>query len=304
MKAKDLLYRGCLLAAALIWGIAFVVMKTTLDHVPVAYLLMIRFLGGALVLSLVFFKKLKKTNKKYILGGLVSGTLLFLAYYIQTVGLHHTTPGKNAFLTASYCVIVPFLGWIVFHRKPDRSNIAAAVLCVVGVGLVSLTSDLTMGLGDLLTFISAIFFAAHMLALEHFTKKLDPVLLTIIQFAFTGIYSLLVGLCTETFPASFSTDAIISLAYLCVLSTAVALLLQTLGQKGTPASSACLIMSLEAVFGVLTSVIFYHEEVSGRMWLGFVLIFAAIIISETKLLNRHKSEDEDTLQVSSAKAGG
>ena len=34
--------------------------------------------------------------------------MLYTAYAIQTYGLALTTPSKNAFLTAVYCVLVPF----------------------------------------------------------------------------------------------------------------------------------------------------------------------------------------------------
>ena len=77
------------------------------------------------------------------------GGFLYLAYSIQTYVLAQTTPSKNAFLTAVYCVLVPFLTWAVVKTRPDRYNIAAALLCVTGVGLVSLTEELTINTGDL-----------------------------------------------------------------------------------------------------------------------------------------------------------
>ena len=79
-------------------------------------------------------------------GGLF-GVFLFIAYTTQTFGLTGTTPSKNAFLTATYCVLVPFLAWRVFHRRPDQYNLLAAFLCITGVGLVSLSGDLTVTWG-------------------------------------------------------------------------------------------------------------------------------------------------------------
>ncbi len=287
MKTKDVLYRAALLIATIIWGSAFVVMKNTVDDVPTAWLLVCRFWGATVVLSCVFFKKLKKLNLDYVKKGAIVGLLLFLAYYVQTVGLIYTTPGKNAFLTGVYCVLVPFFAWGVTKQRPDINNIIAAFGCLVGIGLVSLTEQLTIGIGDLLTLLCGVFYAVHILFLGSFTKQRDPILLTIVQFFFVGLFSFVTALFTESLPAMpLPTSTLLGLGYLCVFSTAIALLLQTVGQKGTPASAASILLSLEAVFGVIFSVIFYHEPVTARMCVGFGLIFAAVLISELKPMKK------------------
>ena len=133
------LAKPMLFAAALIWGTSFFIMKNALDSLPVYALLALRFTAGAILLSIVCLKKWKDFTLDYLWRGAVVGGFLFTAYTVQTFGLSLTTPSKNAFLTAVYCVLVPFFTWLVVHRRPDRYNIAAAVLCVAGVGLVSLS---------------------------------------------------------------------------------------------------------------------------------------------------------------------
>ena len=124
----------------------------------------------------------------YIIRGGIIGVFLFIAYSIQTIGITDTTPGKNAFLTAIYCVIVPYLYWVVDKNKPDRYNILAAILCLAGIGLVSINSEFTIGFGDAFSLISGFFYAAHMVALSKLTKIGTPVLLTIIQFAYVAVF--------------------------------------------------------------------------------------------------------------------
>ena len=103
------LAKPMLFVAAFIWGSSFFVMKNTLDAVPTFYLLAIRFTAGAVLLGLACWNKWKALRRDYLWRGAVMGAFLFLAYSIQTFGLMGTTPSKNAFLTAVYCVIVPFL---------------------------------------------------------------------------------------------------------------------------------------------------------------------------------------------------
>ena len=88
-----------------------------------------RFLFAGIVLTAILWKRVREAfSGKMVLAGTVLGLADFLAFWTQTVGLEHTTPGINAFLTATYCVIVPFLWWIVAHRRPTVFNIAPPCL--------------------------------------------------------------------------------------------------------------------------------------------------------------------------------
>ena len=278
------LAKPMLFSAALIWGTSFFIMKNALDSLPVYALLAIRFTAGAVLLSILCAKKWKDFTADYLWRGAIVGGFLFTAYTVQTFGLSFTTPSKNAFLTAVYCVLVPFFTWMVVHRRPDRYNIAAAVLCVAGVGLVSLNEALTINIGDLLTLLCAVFYAAHIVAVEKLSPGKDIYLITIFQFAFAALYSWVFSLTTEVFPAQALGDpaVFLPLAYLCVMATTVALLFQNVGQIWSDPASASVILSLESVFGVMFSVVCYGDEVSLKMLCGFAIIFVAVICSETK----------------------
>ena len=278
------LAKPMLFAAAIIWGTSFFIMKNALDVMPVFTLLAIRFTAGAVLLALVCWKKWRTFTVDYIWRGAIIGGFLFLAYLIQTFGLERTTPSKNAFLTAVYCVLVPFFYWLVMKRRPDRYNIAAALLCVAGVGLVSLNGDLTVSMGDLLTLIAAGFYAAHIVAVAKVEHGKDIYLLTVLQFAFAGLYAWIGSFVFETIPvqALQNPAVFLPLAYLCVFPTMVALLFQNVGQIWSDPASASVILSLESVFGVLFSVLFYRDVVTVLMGAGFVVIFVAVLCSETK----------------------
>ena len=278
------LAKPMLFAAAIIWGTSFFVMKNALDVIPVFYLLAIRFTAGAVLLAAVCWKKWAGFTRDYLWRGAVIGAFLFLAYSVQTFGLDRTTPSKNAFLTAVYCVIVPFLYWAAARRRPDRYNILAALLCVTGVGLVSLDGDLSVNAGDVLTLICAFFYAAHIVAVAKVSPGKDIYLLTVFQFAFAALYAWALGLLTQEFPGPsiFTPDLLFQLGYLTVMATTVALLFQNVGQVWSDPASASVILSLESVFGVISSVLFYGDLVTLPMAVGFACIFVAVVCSETK----------------------
>jgi drug/metabolite transporter (DMT)-like permease len=140
-------------------------------------------------------------------------------------------------------------------------------------------------MGDSLTLVGGVLYAAHIVAVAKITKKKDPVLVTIVQFGYTAIFAWIAVFSTKqsSITTLFNTEIIFSILYLALFCTAVALLLQTIGQKNTPPAQASIILCLEAVFGVFFSVLFYHEKVTIQLLLGFVLILISVVISETKL---------------------
>lgn len=292
-KLMRRLAKPMLFAAAFIWGSSFFIMKDALDALPVQYLLAIRFTAGAVLLGIFCGKRWRTFTPDYFWRGAVIGGMLYTAYSIQTYGLALTTPSKNAFLTAVYCVLVPFLYWAAARIRPDRYNVLAAVLCVTGVGLVSLTGDLTVNPGDGLTLVCALFYAMHIVSVAKVSPGKDIYLLTVFQFAFAALFAWIGGALTETFPAQAlaKPEVLLPLAYLAVMATTVALLFQNVGQVWSDPASASVILSLESVFGVLCSVLFAGDQVSGRMLAGFALIFVAVVCSETKFSFLRKKEE-------------
>lgn len=274
-----------LMIAALIWGSSFIVMKSATDFLTPAVLLLIRFSLASVFLLVLFFNKVKIFPKEKIVGGLLTGCCLFFAYYVQTWGLNFTTPGKNAFLTAVYCAIVPFLVWLFYHKRPDAYNFIAAFICVLGVGCVSLDANLSMNKGDFLTLCGGFLYAIHILLIKKFSKGVDGAAFTTFQFIGGSIVALIVSLVSEDISliSQIGSDIYLQIFYLAFFATAVTMVCQTIGQNCVSECQASLILSLESVFGVMFSVLFYGEVLSMKMILGFVLIFIAIVTSETKL---------------------
>ena len=283
LHKRKILPKLALLGAASIWGSSFFIMKNTVDVFPPYFLLAIRFTIACIFLGIVFWKKIKEITIDYLWKSAIIGSFLFLAYATQTIGITETTPGKNAFLTAIYCVIVPFLFWIVDKSKPDIYNFTAALVCVAGIGMVSLTGAFTIGYGDAFTMVGGLLYAVHMVVVAKFCKGKDPIIITILQLGVAAILSWIAALSLESFPTQCNIENIEGLIYLAIFATAIAQMFQFIGQKYTHPSAASIILSLESVLGVLFSVVFYGEQLTIRLIIGFILIFVAVVISETKL---------------------
>ncbi|WP_251316259.1 DMT family transporter [Flintibacter muris] len=283
-KTMKLLAKPMLFAAAFFWGASFLLMKNALDSIPTGYLIAIRFTAGTPMVALISWRHWKNFTPDYLWRGGFAGLMLFGVYWAQTVGLETTTPSNNAFLSAVYCVIVPFLAWLLFRERPDRYNVAAALLCLTGVGFVSLTQELTISTGDLFTLLGAVFCAANIITVSRLGGGRDVMLFTVIQFAAVALCAWVVALTTETFDfaALGQPQVLWPMLYLCVMATTVCMLLMNVGIVWSEPAPAAVILSLEAVFGVILAVIFYGDPLTPRLLTGFGLIFVGVLCSETK----------------------
>ena len=122
-------YRLILAAAAAIWGLGFVIGKGAIELVGATWFTAIRFLGAGIVLMVLLFPHIKRHfNRAALKAGLIIGFFSFLGFWTQFLGLGLTTPSKNAFLSACYCLTVPFIWWVVARRRPPAKVLAAAAV--------------------------------------------------------------------------------------------------------------------------------------------------------------------------------
>lgn len=291
MNNKANLGRTCLILTTLIWGSSFVILKSALDSITPLWVLAIRFSGAAILMLIACLPRLKKLDKRYVTGGCLMGLCLAAAYIVQTYGLVYTTPGKNAFLTTTYCILVPFLYWAISGKRPDKYNIIAAFVCLVGVGFVCLGNDLSINVGDMLTILCGLFYGLHIIVTSRTAENRDPVLITMLQFATAAVVCFIGAVLFEPAPHDIGSGTWLSIAYMTFICTGLCYILQTVGQKYTPPSQTAVILTLESVFGSAISVILGVESLTFNIALGFFLIFIAIITSETKLdfLNKKRS---------------
>jgi drug/metabolite transporter (DMT)-like permease len=271
-----------ILLASLLWGGEYNVVKYVIDVLPPHYINTVRFLLSFLILSLVFVRRIQKTTGYDLKAGFVCGFFLFAGFAAETIGIQYTTASKSGFLTATYVVIVPFIVWLVHRRFPGMRIMISTFMCILGIYLLTSADISNLGVGDTLTLFSAFWFACCIIAIDHFSKRMDPVLLTVLELAFAGLFSLVAMLVTREPPPALTGSALVSLGYLVFLGTIACHLLSNIAQRYTYSTHASIIFSLEAVFSLVFAVIFLGETFTRMMGLGFGLIFLALILTEVE----------------------
>ena len=285
-KKREIIACLGLLFVTMIWGFAFVVVKSSLDYVPPLYMLALRFSIAAVVLGLIFIKKVIAMTKKVWLHSLLIGAALYLAELFQTYGCKYTTAGKNAFLTTIYVILVPFLHLLFNKIKPELKCIAAAVIGFWGIGLISLNESFSVCIGDALTLLCGLFYALQIVFIAKYAQDDDPVELSIGQLAVAAVLSFATAPIVEGKLTAdmFCAESLAGILYLGLLSTMLCFLLQTICQKYAPPAPAAIIMGMESVFGALFSLIFLKEIMSGKMIIGCIMMIIAMIMVEVSIL--------------------
>ena len=285
-------YKGeiLMLITALMWGSGFIGMDIGLQYLTVLQLMAGRFTVAAIILCIVFRKKLALISRSVLWKGAVLGSILFLAFVIQTYGLLYTTPSKNAFLTALNVIFVPLLAYIIYKRRFDRFEISAAVMALIGIGFLSLQGSMTMNIGDILSILCALVFAFDIFYTNVFVKKEDALALTIVQFITAAFLSVVTAAMLGELTLDVPAEGMYAILYLAVFCTVIAYVCQNVGMQYANPTKSAIILSTEALFGTILSVIILHELLTGRMIVGCILIFAAILLAEIKPTFKRKKD--------------
>jgi drug/metabolite transporter (DMT)-like permease len=268
----------------MIWGFAFVAQRVGAEYVGAYTFNGIRFALGAIsLIPFLIFKRQKEKkatkNHNLFLAGIIAGCLLFTASSLQQIGLVETTAGKAAFITGFYIVIVPFLGIFLKHRI-NLFNWFGAFLAVIGLYLLSVTERLTISRGDFFELIGAILFSFHILAIDHFTKEMDALKLSFVQFLTCSFLSIAAALMFEKITLNSLSLVVIPILYGGFGSVGIAYTLQTFGQKHTKASHAAIILSMESVFAAIGGLLILNETMGVRGYTGCALMLGGMLISQ------------------------
>lgn len=281
-----------LLTTAIVWGTGFVAQRKAMEGMsPFAFIALRFFLGCLVLLPALIFKKAGKKKPKafdwkvtfrdLLLPSILPGLFLFAGTSVQQLGIMTTSASKAGFLTALYLVIVPVLG-LFLGKKVNLWVWIGVVLAMVGVWFLSVNLEMTMQRGDILLLIGALFWALQILVLDHLTPRFDALELSFGQFLIAAVLGLVVSLFNETGPMVADPSAWGPLLYSGIVAVGIGFTFQVFGQSKVDPTLTSLILSLEAVFALLGGMIFLGERLSGREWLGSVVMLAAVILVQLK----------------------
>lgn len=277
-----------LLMASFLWGTTFVAQMTGMEGLgPFSYAAS-RFFLGFIFLFIVWSTQRKKRQrergyKSGFAAGLCAGLIMFVASSLQQVAMLYTTAGKTAFITCLYIVFVP-IGAVLLGKLIRTENWIGAFLAIIGLYLLAVHEDFSLQFGDMIVFVSSIFWTLHVLFIDRFASKVDALELSTAQIFVCMVMSFVVMIIFESPTLVAISEAWFSIFYGGIMSAGVAFTLQVFGQKYAEPAAAAILMSFEAIFGAVSSWIILGEVMSNREIFGCVLMLIGMIVTQYRIL--------------------
>ena len=279
----ELLAFLALLLMTAAWGSTFFLIKDVVTRIPVADLLAIRFAIGSVVLALIAAPRLRLSRTVLMYGSLL-GLLYGSAQILQTTGLAHTPASVSGFVTGLYVVVTPLLTALLLRRRIPRLTWLAAILAMVGLGVLAL-HGFALGYGELLTLVAAVIYAGHIVALGRLSTPETTLSLSLVQLIVITLVSAIAAWWPTTgsgagiqLPNS-AADWLIVL-YLALIASAMTMVLQTWAQAYIEPSRAAVIMAMEPVWAAAFAVALGGETITPRMIIGGLAIVSAMYLVE------------------------
>ena len=282
-----------LIGVVIIWGLAFIWQNIASKVLGPLTVVGVRSLIAVIFITLVaiLVPSLYRSQAPKLMGevssskklwlGIMCGVVLFLAMYIQQIGIGMTTAGKAGFITVLYICIVPFIGMFL-GNKLNKLFIIGLILAVVGFYLLSVKEEFSLELGDIIVFISAIFFGIHIIVIDYSALRVNSMFLSIIQLVVVAIFSLGLALIKETIILGDILSVAAPLLALGILSSGLGYTGQIIAQREIPPHTTSLIMSLESVVAAIGGVLILNEHIGLREGIGMVVVLVGIIISQLR----------------------
>lgn len=278
------------------WGVSFSVTKLAIGRCSPFLFLFYRFLVATAVLTLIFWKHVKKVTWTSIVTGAALAIPLMAGISLQTFGIKYTTASQCAFIAGTTVIIIPILK-LVFYRKTAPFKIwLAAVVALAGLFIISVKDKLVIGAGDLFTITGALAFAIYLIQVERQSAIRNLVPTIVPMFATCAVLAF--GLTITGKQGNWLPHEHVfwlGIVFCALFSTAYMYTVSNISQRYISAERVAIIYLFEPVFGAISAFFILGENLTWQLLSGGALIFAATLIAELKykLQKNHKLEVSD-----------
>ena len=252
--------------------------QDAVEKLPTMAFLGYRFAAAALVVAVIFRRRLAGLARAGWAAGLVMGAFLTAGYVLQTLGLERTSASNAGFITGLFVVMTPLLGALVLRQRIGGLAWAAAGVSAAGLYLLSGTEGFNDG--DALVLLCAVSFAAHILATGRAVADHDAGALLVVQLALCGAFCTVVAGGRGELEVPSGGDVWLALAVTALVASALGFFVQTYAQRHAAPARTALILASEPAFAGLFGFLLNDERLSALAWSGAALIMLAILAVE------------------------
>ena len=285
-----------LLLVTFFWGSSILLTKIGLKHLQEYNLISLRFFIAFLLSGIVFYKHILKTDLKTVKYAFILAVILFITYVFATFGTKYTSVSNAGFLFSLTVIFIPVLSGIFLKQIPEKKVVFGIVLSILGIGLLTLNSQLHIGYGDILCILCALFYAVHVMVAGSIAKDVNAISLGVLQLGFVGVLSFIFSIFMETPKLPVGSESWLSVLALSIFCTAIAFIVQLIAQQHTTPTHTGLIFSLEPVFSAIFAFIFTGETLTTRGYFGASLLLISVLVAELDFKSFVKIKTKESIE--------
>lgn len=271
---------AALLGSAFLWATGYIAVKQLVNDISPGFLLALRFTMATVILLVLLAPKLKKINRGMLGAGIRMGLALFFEFYFFTTGVQHTTASKSSFIIASYIILLPIAYIIIRRKRPQKSEVLAALMCMAGLCLIMADNLNGFNIGDLLSCFCAVAYAVHVVYAAKYAKEYDGSLLNLIQIGTSAVMAWIFSFVMGDVQTGFADIPFWAIVYLAVICTIIPYFLCLFGMKYVSTTTSGILLSFESVFATILAVIMLNESLYWQLIAGGAIIISSCLVSE------------------------
>lgn len=281
-----------LVVLIMIWSGSFAVSKIGLDTLAPFSLVTVRFWIAAVCVAPFALRAGALAEFRLALQpGLIAGAALASGYLLQMVGMTETSAAMGGLLAGLMVPIVAVGGFLFLGARFGGAGLAGLLLAIGGMVAICWPSDgPTDGpkdtlFGILLQVGSSASYATHVLLLSRFGQRMPIAAFTFVQMVVVAGAATVAMLVTGRFAATaggsvvWKGSLLATLAYLGILSTAVAIGIQAKVQHRIPPAHVALLFTLQPLFAALCGWLALGDHLGLLQVLGGGLIVAGVVVT-------------------------
>jgi drug/metabolite transporter (DMT)-like permease len=279
MPSRSMLPLLLLVAVTVLWGYTFVTVQDAVAVYPLFAFLCVRFAISTAVLAPFAWRPLRRLPLRGWVTGAGVGSVLAIAYALQTAGLHLGTVSSAGLITGLYVVFTPLITLTLFGTRVPAAAWLGIGISLAGLALLSGVPGGSLSANALLLG-NAIAQSFQIASMERFAPRYDARALTFLQMAVCCSGFTVIALALGQLETPHGGTVWSALVVTGVFAGALGYLVATWVQARTTAARAALVFMLEAPFAAFFGVLLAGDRLGWIGWSGCGLMLVGIVIAE------------------------
>ena len=262
---------------------SFIFNKMLLEGMDSFTLLAIRFLIAFTLLMIIFFRKMRGTDRITVLSGILVGALYFVVMSLELTALKFTASSTVSMIQNCSIIFVPLFESVLARRFPAKMTVASTLLAMSGVVCLTFQQG-SFTVGMLISLMGAAVYACAIMTTARVSRKCgNPFAIGVIQLGSIGVLALIASAMFDVYPEVITAKQWSMIMVLVIVCSVFGFTLQPVAQSRVSAERAGLFCAISPAVATVLGAVVLHEKIGIASLAGLALILLSIMLPYIKI---------------------